>query len=197
MPSANLPPVSPWSTRRKSLPRLAGGNEQQLNTLRWLFDETLSQNHTIDSLWRAYMDRYRLRPSSAEINVKDLRGCRFIDELPIQDSPSADLPVMTPSSTARRWLESGNEALAIGLLHANVRFVGELLHELRAMPLTRDDLLGRANTRYGLGWRSKSQIGDRLCWLRSAGYVVAADPQLRAITSSGVEFVSRLDLHSA
>ena len=194
MTLTELPPVKPWSDRRKSLPRLAGGNEQQLDTLRWLLTQVTSQSHTRDSLRQAYKTSFGTTATTAQVTIQDLIGCEFLEEAdgPNQHRESAFL--LRPSSVAWRWLDTDDRALAIGLLHANVRFVGELLYELRSSPLTRDDLLHRAVSGFGMNWTTKGQVGDRLCWLRSAGYVVAPGRSLRAITRPGIEFLEQINI---
>ncbi len=72
MAFAELPPVKPWADRRKSLPRLAGGNEQQLVTLRWLLTQVESREHTIDSVLQAYMHTYGMTKAFARANVGKL-----------------------------------------------------------------------------------------------------------------------------
>ena len=152
-----------------------------------------SQRHTGESLWRSYMDLYRIKASTAQASVAEVVGCGFLIPRNGPNEGRHTASVLHLSAVAQEWLRLGDDSLAIGLLHANVRFVGELLHELRMSPLTRDEILGRAVSIYGLNWGTTSQVADRLCWLRSAGYVAAPDRSLRAITSSGREFLQRLD----
>lgn len=193
VPATDIPRVQPWDQRRKSLSRLAGGNERQLVTLRWLLGQADLHRHTTDSLWRSYMSAYRIKASTAQVSVQDVVGYGFLSPRERSNGGHGTAPVLLPSAVAQEWLRYGDDVLAIGLLHANVRFVGELLHELRLSPLTRDEILGRAVSTYGLNWSTVSQVADRLCWLRSAGYVVALDRSLRAVTSSGIEFLQRID----
>ena len=193
MPATDIPPVQPWDQRRKSLSRLAGGNERQLETLNWLLGQVELHRHTTDSLWRSYMAAYRIKASTARVSVQDVMGYGFLSPREGSNGGQDTAPVLLLSAVAQEWLRYGDDALAIGLLHANVQFVGELLHELRLSPLTRSEILGRAVSTYGLNWSTVSQVADRLCWLRSAGYVAAPDRSLRAVTSSGIEFLQRID----
>ncbi|WP_419863563.1 hypothetical protein [Candidatus Poriferisodalis sp.] len=135
------------------------------------------------------MSTYEITESSARVNIQDLKGCGFLEPGGNADSE------MYPSQPAREWMDSGDDDLAFGILHANVRFIGEILFELRTGVRSREQLLGIANRKYGFSWQTRGQVGDRLCWLRSAGYVVALGREERRVTSRGLEFLERIDLH--
>ncbi len=162
----------------------------QLATLRWILTQTTTQRLSAESLWQNYMNAYETTESTARINIQDLKGCGFLESAGDSDSQ------LSPSAPASEWMDSGDDGLALGILHASVRFMGEILFELRTGVRTREQLRGLANHKYGFSWQSRSQVGDRLCWLRSAGYVIAPDREERRITRTGLEFLERVDLHS-
>jgi hypothetical protein len=77
--------------------------------------------------------------------------------------------VTTPDG--RRWLETRDPVLLVGILHRHVRFMGELLDALQCGSRSHDQLLDVARARYGFRWDSDSPLRARTNWLRMAGMV--------------------------
>ena len=179
-----LPPVKPWDKRWKSLPTLAGGSQKYLETLRWILEQCQGAPSKA-LLISAYRDRYELSENTARIEISDLRNAGFLQ---LDDG----LALLT--APAKRWVETAHAEIAIGTLHANVRFIGELLHEIRE-PRTRKQLLDDANRLYALAWKSDQQVARRLKWLRSAGFAQLQLGHTYSATSAGLDFLKSLELH--
>lgn len=96
------------------------------------------------------------------------------------------------SSGASQWLDSGRHLDLIAVLHANVRFLGEILVEIGGEGLTHNDLLEIANDRYNLGWRTLDQLRRRTTWLRGAGFVDLRFDGRLVLTDDGLGAASAL-----
>ena len=93
----------------------------------------------------------------------------------------------------RRWLDDDDASIVIALIHGRVRFVGEMLAELRQTPRSEAELLSLANNKYGFAWESHQQLGARRAWMASAGFVDIKDGTF-SLTESGRAFLGHLGL---
>ena len=90
------------------------------------------------------------------------------------------------------WLQSGEDSIPIGVIHSRIRFVGELLNELRE-PRSGDDLRELAAT-YGLNWERLTQIDNRRGWLESAGLIEGTNQRM-SLTEAGRTLLDQLDVY--
>ena len=104
----------------------------------------------------------------------------------------SDSGVLSLSDLTRRWLETGDARIPVAIVHSRIRFVGEMLAELREPKSTQELLI--AARRYGLTWNTPTPIHQRRGWLQSAGLVEPADDRL-VITAAGTSLLSQLTLH--
>lgn len=81
----------------------------------------------------------------------------------------------------------------IGVFHAGIRFVGELLEQLDSATLTHNQLLVIANRDYGMGWTSLDQVRRRTTWLRVAGFLELRFDANLVITDAGRQLLARLE----
>ena len=98
------------------------------------------------------------------------------------------------SELTRKWLDTDDGGILIAAMHGRVRFVGEMLHVLRE-PLYTEELLSIANSRYGMGWITRTQISIRRGWLQSAKLIRVAEEGRLVTTEEGRSVVARLELH--
>ena len=91
----------------------------------------------------------------------------------------------------RRWLHNDDAGILIALIDSRVRFIGEMLAELRTAPRSVPELLSIANDKYELGWKTGGSIASRRGWLQSAGFIETVDKKL-TITEAGRTFLARL-----
>ncbi|WP_328383398.1 restriction endonuclease [Streptomyces sp. NBC_00400] len=94
---------------------------------------------------------------------------------------------------AEKWLQSREDAYLISVLHAHIRFVGELLHEARD-GITQSDLLQVAREKYDCSWSTLDQIRRRTAWLRSSGMAELDFNHKIAPTSAGLAMLEHLEL---
>ncbi|TCK63788.1 hypothetical protein EDF27_2335 [Curtobacterium sp. PhB136] len=91
------------------------------------------------------------------------------------------------------WAKKKDPLELVMLLHARVRFMGELLVQLVDRPLTHESLREVANEKYRMGWASLDQVRRRSNWLRATGMATLFDGLLR-LTPSGAEVLNALEL---
>ncbi|WP_143568780.1 restriction endonuclease [Streptomyces amritsarensis] len=177
-----LLPVRPWSNRAFSMPALPGGTDAQIEVLRVLL-AALRDGLPVE-------EPIALPGDAGGHTTLALVGQRL--------QPAGLVTRMGRSSWAltmhsEEWLNSGDDAYLIAILHANIRFVGELVHEARE-GCTQSDLLTRAAEKYGCAWESLDQIRRRTAWLRAGGFVELDFRHDITPTESGLELVRRLEL---
>ncbi|MFI1381815.1 hypothetical protein [Embleya sp. NPDC020886] len=74
------------------------------------------------------------------------------------------------TSEAKHVLDDAGTTYLIAVLHAHVRFFGEILESI-GEGLTCGDLNRIASDTYGLGWKTLVQVRRRLYWMHAAGMV--------------------------
>ncbi|GLW68426.1 hypothetical protein Kpho02_07250 [Kitasatospora phosalacinea] len=97
------------------------------------------------------------------------------------------------TEAARHFLATGDELHLIGVLHANVRFIGEALAGV-GEGTTHVELNRVAVEQYGLGWESLDQVRRRVYWLRAAGLVEFWSNGRIVLTERGRQFLPILEL---
>ncbi|MFE3029072.1 hypothetical protein [Nocardia tengchongensis] len=95
---------------------------------------------------------------------------------------------------ALAWLESGDDAALLAIFHRHIRYVGELLDELRTGPLSVRDLMEAAATQYDLPWTTLDQARRRVTWLSCMGAVEYRTATLLALTARGEALLAGLVL---
>ncbi len=158
---------------------LAGGAEHYLDTLGWILRQCSAGNRSITSVAHLYRQQYGLNERVATQQVEMLRKFGLVD---------VGVKRCTPSNEAVRWMESGRSEIVIGTIHANIRFIGELLQELRH-PQSREQLRLVANDAFGFRWQGVNPIGFRLNWLRSGGLAERFAGGNYRVTEAGLAFL--------
>ncbi|MFD3554550.1 hypothetical protein ACFWWA_21015 [Streptomyces goshikiensis] len=177
-----LPPARPWGSRAFSMPALPGGTDAQIEVLRVLL-AALRDGVSVE-------EPITLPGEAAGQTTLALMGQRL--------QPAGLVTRMGRSSwaltsDAEEWLNSADDSYLIGILHANIRFVGELIHEART-GCTQADLLSRAADKYDCTWGTLDQIRRRTAWLRSGGFVELDFRHDITPTRLGLELLQRLEL---
>ena len=125
------------------------------------------------------VDQYAVSHEYAELSIGFLRK---VGLLGVQSGVCNLSDVMT------LWLRDNDPARPIVALHRGVRLIGEMLAVLD-VSMTTSELLSCANDRYQMGWRSTGQIGNRVAWLRSAGFIGHSNKRLLYCTEAGTAFL--------
>ncbi|MCY4362239.1 MAG: HNH endonuclease [Gammaproteobacteria bacterium] len=100
-----------------------------------------------------------------------------------------------------RWIETKDNNIPIALIHRHIRFIGEMLAELKE-PKTVIDLLNVAVKKYKFDWGQNQQVKRRCSWLMSAGLIMPEDGSNRMrnstplrLTPSGSDLLHQLDIY--
>ncbi|MFC4660792.1 hypothetical protein [Oceanobacillus aidingensis] len=95
------------------------------------------------------------------------------------------------SEEISKWLDSGDDLYLAAILNANIRFFSEILHILSKKPAQIQEIRGIAKNDYKLPWKEKSEILNRLGWLRDLKLVAYEDfSYTYSVTKLGEEFLS-------
>ncbi len=183
--AALLPQAKPWDQRANGVLPLAGGYTRYFDTLAWILQQCRDDHLDQGELQQRYMAAYSLDPYVALVQIQGLQKYGLLAK------ESNHLAATVPSV---RWMETQGAGLVIGTMHANLKLVGELLHEIR-QPRTRRSLLEAANSGYGFGWQKDSQIAYRLGWLRSAGFAQQRAGNTYEATRAGLDFLECIEVH--
>lgn len=178
-----LPKPRPWPLRVASMPWL-GPNNVSLPRLRHLLESAQSnQDPTSIIRWPDGGGETTLQAAISSFGSSGI----------FQRSQTG--AGMTLSADAAHWLATGDDLFLVGVFHAHVRYVGELLAELEN-PLTHDQLRSAAESKYALSWTTNDQVYRRTRCLRDAGLVELWTNNLVVRTELGKQFLSRLTLAS-
>lgn len=143
-------------------------------------------NATVDPLSRAELfefiaNTFGLRRSSVESMLPFLRASGLIREV--------GFGVYQASPAARAWLQSGDDINFIRILHANMRFVGEMIHATEG-GATRADIYAEAE-RYGLNVEKSRWIA---AFLQDTGLIVPPKYGSLRATTRGTAVCAELPL---
>ena len=188
---ADIPDPLPWQERTSSVEPMPGGQFDYLNALqrlcRFVSDQCPSRPALID--W--------IRDNLARGDKYPNDVVRFLENagVLVQTADQFEL-----SLHASRWFESEDDGILedgilIALLHSRVKFVGEMLAELRGEPRSIEELRIAAND-YGLNWGSKNQITRRRGWMVSAKMIEADGAGHLTLTDAGRDLLAQLIVHS-
>ena len=184
---ADFPPPLPWEERYSSATSIRGGYTGYLNTLRKIcqFVDRERPKRRVLAKWLQDNLNYEEKNSEAILDNLLTRG--------VLESTDSQINL---SQHARHWYESEDDGILIAILHSRIRFLGEMLAELRGTPLAIGELLERAE-KYGLNWSTPSQIEQRRGWLQSAKLIEPIDNGRLAITEAGRDLLTKLATHRA
>lgn len=180
MDANDVPTPRSWEERANSTYPMPGGYSAYLQSLKQVCSWVDEQSVSSEELTNWMLDRFEISESSARLMEAFLRRAGLID---------LDSGILSLSDLMRRWLSKGDDHIPVAVLHSRIRFVGEMLAELRE-PKSTQELLGAAR-RYGLAWNTATKIHERRGWLQSAGLVEPANGRL-VITAAGISLLSQL-----
>jgi hypothetical protein len=172
-PEESFSALAAWRRRKSGMPTVPGGHESHLRVLRDVL-EAFAQTRDQDALvpWAsstvqssAVTVAHQLAPAGLLLRLTD-RKIGLTDQ-------------------ARQWLADPKDAFLISVFHEHIRFVGELLYELRAGGLAMEELRKIAAERYRLGWSTLDQVNRRCAWLRVTGMVELRYDHDMVLTQNG------------
>ena len=183
MDANDLPSPLSWDARTNSTYPMPGGHSAYLQSLKEVCDWVDEQSLSSEELAGWVSKRFEVSETSGRLTETFMRRAGIID---------SDSGVLSLNDLTRRWLKTGDARIPVAIVHSRIRFVGEMLAELREPKSTQELLI--AARRYGLTWNTPTQIHERRGWLQSAGLVEPANGRL-VITAAGTSLLSQLTLH--
>jgi hypothetical protein len=174
--------LTAWRRRKSSAPTVPGGQESHLRVLRNVL-EAIAETPDRDALvpWPSS----EVQASVATV-ANQLAPAGLLKRL-------ADGKIEL-TDQARQWLADPNDAFLITVFHEHIRFVGELLSELQAGGLTREELREVAAQQYSLGWNSLDQVNRRCAWLQVTGLVELRYDHNLVLTEDGRALLKTLNI---
>ncbi|AQZ65496.1 hypothetical protein BKM31_32175 [[Actinomadura] parvosata subsp. kistnae] len=153
-------PAKQWRDRSNSLGYIQGGTGAQAALLRQVLLQ-LPREGTETLEWQT--------PEEKLVSARCEDLCRRVLSAPGLAERSAG-GQWKASAYAQQWLENEDSSFLAAHLHANVKFIGELLLAI-GNQTKHADLLEVARESYGLNWATLSPVRDRTGWLRSLGMI--------------------------
>lgn len=95
------------------------------------------------------------------------------------------------STHGKNWLGEKDPEQLIAIVHAHVRFIGEILNELTRESMSSPALLKIAREKYGFGWTTSGPIFNRTKLLQAAGLVKSYSHKVH-LSDRGKDFLVHL-----
>lgn len=169
-----------WNAKVFSLPKIPRGEMGQPAVLREILKAL------IDKV--PYNTKMKFKGSTSDATLEHL--CRWLRPIGLIYKEDG---VWKISEESKRYLESQDDLFLTAIFCANVRFLSELLVNLDT-PLTTAEILNIANKEYKLNWDTKSEVGNRLTWLRQLGLVNSNDfKNTYFLTEKGEDFITNIN----
>ncbi|MFD9028109.1 restriction endonuclease [Streptomyces parvulus] len=182
MPESTYITPRPWSSRAFSMPALQGGSENQIAVLRTLLS-ALAAGVEVDEPIKL--------PCETDAQVPFSHVGQRLQPTGLITRTGQRSWILT--ATAEEWLRSGDDGYLLSVLHAHIKFFGELLSEARD-GLTQSDLLTVAEEKYNCSWNSLDQIRRRTAWLRSGELATLDFNYVLHPTELGLEWLGKIDI---
>lgn len=170
----------PWAARVSAMPYLPGGGEHQVDVLRAVLDAVVEHEGVASASVKVSGEVAR----PLQEWVKQLTSAGLVTRL--------DRGHFEVSSEALTWRQSSEPGDLLTIFHRQVRYVGELLHELNGGKRAIRALLEVANERYDLRWTTLDQVRRRVTWFICLGLVEYKTSEEIGLTELGVTWAKRL-----
>ncbi|MGH1565143.1 hypothetical protein [Mumia sp. DW29H23] len=171
----------PWASRISAMPSLPGGGANQLQGLRTLLTAIQVNDGRLDADVD-FGDGIKRPLRSA---VSQVAPAGLIDRISRNQ--------VAISQEALGWQNSGRPHLLLATFHRHIRYIGELLDQLRAGPRSVRDLNSSAAT-YELVWSTLDQTRRRLTWFAGLGLVEYVTTTQIGLTAAGFAELKLLQL---
>ena len=178
-----------WNDRKKGADVLKVPEDvkrEYLRTLRRIC-ERVSQNRVSVDVLSAWIHKEFENSETASLNQ-----VRFLIKAGLISKDGEKYLVL--AEEVRYWMDGGADSILIAVMHAHIRFIGEMLWELQEEPQSEKSLLQVAKS-YGLNWTVATQITIRRTWLESAN-LITGGPQRLELTDAGRELLGQLEIYS-
>lgn len=177
----DIPKPLAWERRANSASPMPGGYTGYLDSLRTICEHVERGRTSFEELVEWSCQEFAISETSARVRLNFLRSAGLL-------SPG----IVALDELVTRWLKRGPAHLPIAIIHSRIRFIGEMLSELR-QPQSAESLRKSA-ARYGLDWQTLAQIDSRRGWLQSAKLIEGSNDCLN-LTRAGEKLLDQLDVH--
>ena len=173
----------PWEQRAKAANPLPGGYSGYLDALRKICVRVEQSTASFEELVDWMCGEFGISETSCRTRLAFLETAGLI---------CRGDGIVSLEEPARSWLERRENDLLISVIHSRVRFVGEMLEELREPKSA--ERLRQVAAGYGLDWERQTQINNRRGWLVSAKLIAGSSQSLK-LTAAGQGLLSQLEIH--
>lgn len=180
-----MPPAFAWSERAKGVLPMPGGYSGYLASLRKVCSLIADERPAPAELASRLEVVLGVKSAAARLRESFLRKIGIL---------RVEAGICSLGPWTERWFASGDDRIVIALLHGRCQFIGEMLDAGRS-PRSNDELLAVANDRYGMGWDTQTQIGNRRGWLQSAGMLTDLGDGRVQLSEKGALFLPEITLH--
>ncbi|QWH42891.1 hypothetical protein EXW53_26850 (plasmid) [Bacillus mycoides] len=177
--SSDYPKIRDWDTKVFSMPKIPRSSKGYAESLKMILNalkEKKPYNKTI------YIDGSN-RQDTLERLLIFLRPTGIVKKRLNGDWEMSD--------EISKWLDTSDNLYLAAILNANIRFFSEILNILSKNPAQIQQIRDIALSDYKLPWKEKSEIHNRLGWLRDLGLINYEDfSYIYRITELGEKFLS-------
>lgn len=177
----DIPEPHPWERRANSVSPMPGGYTGYLDSFRTICERVEQGSTSSEELVEWLAMTFDLSETSARVRISFLQSASLLSS-----------GIVSIDEHLHQWLEGGPSYIPIAIIHSRIRFVGEMMKELR-QPRSAEGLRREA-ARYGLDWQTLSQIDSRRGWLQSAKLIEGSNDRL-SLTDAGRDLLDDLTLH--
>ena len=179
----NIPEPWPWDRRAKGTNPLPGGYAGYLDSLRKICRRVEQSIGSFEELIDWMCGEFGISETSSRMRLGFLETAGLIYR---GDG------VVWLEQRVQHWLEGGEDDKLIAVIHSRIRFVGEMLEELRKPKSV--ERLRQIAAGYGLDWERLTQINNRRGWLESAKLIAGSSQSLK-LTAAGQDLLNRLEIY--
>ena len=179
----DIPKPLPWEQRVNGTNPMPGGYSGYLDSLQKICRRVEGNTGAFENLVAWMSDEFSLSETSSRLRLRFLENAGLIYR--------GDGIVWLEKQIGK-WLEDGEDEAVIAIMHSRVKFLGEMLHELREPKST--EQLRKIAAVYGLDWDGQQQINNRRGWLESAKLIVGSNQRLE-LTTAGQDLLNRIAVH--
>ncbi|MCU5172555.1 hypothetical protein [Bacillus paranthracis] len=177
--SSDYPKIRDWDTKVFSMPKIPRSSKGYAESLKMILN-ALKEKKTYNKI--IYIDGSN-RQDTLERLLIFLRPTGIVKKRLNGDWEMSD--------EISKWLDTSDNLYLAAILNANIRFFSEILNILSKNPAQIQQIRDIALNDYKLPWKEKSEIHNRLGWLRDLDLINYEDfSYIYRITELGEKFLS-------
>jgi len=179
-----IPNPLPWEQRANGVSPLPGGYSEYLASLSKICGQVEQDSLSFEQAVAWMQGEFKITKVSSRLRLRFLETAGLIN---------SDDGIVRLKEPLQFWLEGGQKAVVIAIMHSRIKFIGEMLAELREPKQPKK--LQEIAINYGLDWERPTQINMRRGWLESADLITASNIGLKLLPD-GEKLLERLNISS-